>query len=108
MGCLISKDHWVACVDARGFPPDEDLPGPAAYPQWLAQSSPAHALFELEDLLQDYEVDPARFRETANSILSEARGREPKRRAIDQRLRYLPQYAWDAGDLYENEGPVGD
>jgi hypothetical protein len=30
-------------VGARGFPPDEDLRGPAAYPEWLAQSSPAHA-----------------------------------------------------------------
>ena len=106
--CLISRDQWVACASARGFPPDEDLPGPAAYPEWLAQSIPAHAVFELEDLLDDEDLDPTHFREETCSILSQARGREPKCRAIDQRLRYLPQYAWDAGELYENEGPVGD
>ncbi|MEP6885432.1 MAG: hypothetical protein ABJC66_11840 [Gammaproteobacteria bacterium] len=48
--CLNSRDQWVACVDARGFPPDDDLPGPAAYAEWLAQSSPIHALCEIEDL----------------------------------------------------------
>jgi hypothetical protein len=105
--CLISREQWVACMGAQGYPPDEDLRGPAAYSQWLAETSPTHALCELEDLMAEEDLDATRFREAASSILSQARGGEPTRRAIDQRLRQLPNYAWSAGDLYENEGPVG-
>ena len=105
--CLILRDEWVACVGAHGYPPDEDLPGPAAYPQWLAESSPTHVSCELEDLMADEDLDDTRFREEASSILSLARGGEPTRRAIGQRLRQLPKHAWSAGDLYENEGPAG-
>ena len=105
--CLILHDQWVACVRTHGYPPDEDLPGPAAYPQWLAESSPTHALCEMEDLMADEDLDDTRFREEASSILSQARGGEPTRRAIDQRLRQLPKHAWSAGDLYENEAPAG-
>ena len=90
------------------FSPDEVLPGPSAYPEWLPQSSSIHALCEIEYLMAEEDLDDAQFREEASSILSQVRGREPKRRAIDQRLRYLPKYAWNAGDLYENEGLVGD
>jgi hypothetical protein len=63
--------------------------------------------YELEDLIAEEDLDATRFREAASSILSQARGGEPTRRAIDQRLRQLPNYAWSAGDLYENEAPVG-
>lgn len=104
--CLISRDQWVACMDAQGYPPDEDLRGPESYSEWLAESSPTHALCELDDLMAE-DLDPTRFREKASSILSQARGGEPTRRAIDQRLPQLPNHAWVAGDLYENEGPVG-
>jgi hypothetical protein len=105
--CLISAAEPVACVNAQGYPPDEDLPGPGAYPESLAQSSPTHALCELEDLLEQEDLNAAQIREEASNILAQARGGEPKRRAIDQRLRQLPNHAWSAGDLYENEGPVG-
>lgn len=74
---LISKDLWVACVSAQGYPPDEDLPAPAAYLEWLAQSSPTHALCELEDLMAEEDLDPTRFREEASHILSPARSGEP-------------------------------
>jgi hypothetical protein len=106
--CLISRDQWVACVSAQGYPPDEDLPGPAAYPQWLAESSPIHALCELEDLLAQEDLSKAQICDEASNILAQSRGGEPKQRAIDQRLRQLPSNAWNAGDLYENEGPVGN
>ncbi len=68
--CLISRDQCVACVGAQGYPPDEDLRGPAAYPQWFAESSPTHALCELQDLMAEEDLDPTRFREEAGGILS--------------------------------------
>jgi hypothetical protein len=104
---LISAEAPVACLDAQGYPPDEDLKGPEAYLQWWAESSPGLALCEMEDLLGEDGLDPAQFREEAMRILSQARLKRPTRRAIEQRLRQLPHHAWNAGDLYEDEGPVG-
>lgn len=105
--CLISTAEPVACVSTQGYPPDEDLQGPAAYLEWWAESSPSLAVCDLEDLLDEEDLDPAQFREEARRILSQARIGRPTRRAIDQRLRQLPSHAWNAGDLYENEGPIG-
>ena len=104
---LISLTQPVDCLSAQGYPPDEDLPGLAAYPEWFAESSPIHALCELEDLLEQEELNAVQIHDEASDILAQARGGEPKRRAIDQRLRQLPQFAWEAGELYENEGPIG-
>lgn len=58
------------------YPPDEDLRGPAAYREWLARSSPIHALCELENLMAEEDLDSRQFREEASSILSQARGGE--------------------------------
>ena len=113
---LISRDQWVACVGARGFPPDEDLPGPAAYPEWLAQSSPAHAVFELEDLLDDEDLDPTRFRQEASSILSQAQAsgsRLTTRRRLTFRVGFVirqrrdpAQHPSDAFRDRKNDRPV--
>jgi hypothetical protein len=103
---LISQAQPVDCVSTQGYPPNEELKGPQAYPEWWTESSPTRALCELEDLLGET-LNDAQFREEARSILSQARGSEPTRGAIDQRLRQLPQFAWDAGELYENESAAG-
>jgi hypothetical protein len=39
-------------------------------------------------------------------ILGNARLGQPRRRAIDRRLRQLSATDWDAGRLYETEGPA--
>src|ERR1700722_12270706 len=58
---LIAVAQPVMCLAARGDPPDEDLAGAAAYPQWLMDSDPAWALHQIEELL-DEDLDDARFR----------------------------------------------
>jgi Plasmid pRiA4b ORF-3-like protein len=103
---LIPVAQPVTCLRARGDPPDEDLPGPAAYPQWLMDSDPAWALHQIEELL-DEDLDDAHFRAEACEILAQARLSQPTRRAIDDRLQQLSGNAWDAGSPYENAGPAG-
>ena len=103
---LIRAAQPVTCLAARGDPPDEDLPGPAAYSQWLMDSDPAWVLHRIEELL-DEDFDDARFRAEACDILAQARGGPPTRRTIAARLQQLPGNAWDAGSLYEDAGPAG-
>jgi pRiA4b ORF-3-like protein len=103
---LICVAQPVTCLKARGDPPDEDLPGPAAYPQWLMDSDPAWALHQIEELL-DEALDDAHFRAEACEILAQARLGQPTRGAIAERLQQLPGNAWDAGSLYEDAGPAG-
>src|SRR5260370_4369123 len=50
---LVPMDQPLGCLAARGDPPDEDLEGPAAYPDWLESSSPACAVNQIEELLED-------------------------------------------------------
>jgi hypothetical protein len=88
------------------LPPDEDLAGPAAYPQWQMDSDPAWVLHQIEELLNE-DLDDARLRAEACEILTQARSRPPTRRAIAERLLQLPGNAWDAGSLYEDAGPAG-
>ena len=102
---LISADQSVTCLDARGDPPDEDLAGPEAYPEWLEESSPSWAVHQIEELLDEDLVDD-QFRAEAQEVLAKARSGSPSRRAIDERLQRLAQRAWDAGSLYENDGPA--
>jgi hypothetical protein len=94
---LIPVAQPVTCLMARGDPPDEDLAGPAAYPQWLMESDPAWALHQIEDLL-DEDLDDAHLRAEACEILARARLGQPTRRAIAERLQQLPGNAWDAGE----------
>jgi hypothetical protein len=106
--CRIEARGMVAtseptCLAAQGDPPDEDLGGPAAYPEWLESSSPAWTLHQVEELL-DEGLDDEQFRVEAREILGNARLGQPRRRAIDRRLRQLSATDWDAGRLYENEG----
>ena len=96
----------VTCEAARGDPPDEDLAGPAAYPQWRMDSDPAWVLYQIEELLDEH-LDYVCFRAEAGAILTQARGRPRTRRAIAERLQQLPGNAWDAGSLYEDAGPAG-
>ena len=103
--CLISADQPVTCLAAQGDPPNEDLAGPEAYPVWLEESSPSWAVHQIEALV-DEDLDDDQFRAEAQEILSKARLGRPTRRAIDERLRQLPQCAWDAGSIYENKGPA--
>ena len=98
---LISSDQPFGCLAARGDPPDEDLEGPAAYPDWLENSSPAWAVHQLEELL-DGDLDGAQLRAEVLDIVGSTRPRPPRRRSIDQRLRELPAANWDAGRLYED------
>jgi hypothetical protein len=42
---LIPATQPVTCEAAQGDPPDEDLAGPAAYPQWRIDSDPACSVF---------------------------------------------------------------
>ena len=106
--CRIEARGMVAtseptCLAAQGDPPDEDLGGPAAYPEWLESTSPAWTLHQVEELL-DEGLDDEQFRVEAREILGNARLGQPRRRAIDRRLRQLSATDWDAGRLYENEG----
>jgi hypothetical protein len=103
---LIPIAQPVTCLAARGDPPDEDLAGAAAYPQWLMDSDPAWALHQIQELL-DEDLDDARFRVEACDILAQARLSHPTRRAIAERLQQLPGNAWNAGSLYEDAGPTG-
>ena len=93
------------CLAAQGVPPDEDLGGPAAYPEWLESTSPTWTLHQIEELL-DEGLGDEQFRVEAREILGNARLGQPRRRAIDRRLRQLPATDWDVGRLYENEGPA--
>ena len=98
---LIRMAQPLACLAARGDPPDEELNGPAAYPDWLESSNPSWALHQIEELLDD-DLDEERFRAEARDILANTRLGPPRRRAIDQRLKALPAVDWDVGRLYEN------
>jgi hypothetical protein len=98
---LIPMTQPLACLAARGDPPDEELNGPAAYPDWLEGSSPSWALHQIEELLDD-DLGDERFRAEAREILANTRLGQPRRRSIDQRLKALPAVDWDAGRLYEN------
>ena len=95
----------LACLAARGDPPDEDLDGPAAYPDWLEESSPTWVLHQIEELL-DEGLDEEQFRAEACEILANTRLGQPRRRSINQRLRQLPATDWDAGRLYEDADPA--
>jgi hypothetical protein len=103
---LISAASPVVCLAARGHPPDEDLPGPSAYPDWFRDSEPSWALHQIEELLDEY-LDDQGFRSESRDILARARGLPLTRRAIADRLQLLSGNGWDAGGLYENAGPVG-
>lgn len=98
-------DQPLGCLAARGDPPDEELNGPAAYPDWMEGSSPNWALHQIEELLDD-DLDDERFRAEARDILANTRLGQPRRRSIDQRLKALPAVDWDAGRLYENADPA--
>jgi hypothetical protein len=58
---VISVDQPLGCLAARGDPPDEDLEGLAAYPDWLENSSPVWAVHQIEELLED-DLDGAHLR----------------------------------------------
>jgi hypothetical protein len=95
----------LGCLAARGDSPDEDLEGPAAYPDWLGSSSPAWAVHQIEELL-DESLDDERFRAEARDILANTRLGQPRRRSIDRQLKALPAIDWDAGRLYEDADPA--
>jgi hypothetical protein len=64
--CRIEARGMVAtseptCLAAQGDPPDEDLGGPAAYPEWLESTSPAWTLHQVEEL-HDEGLDDEQFR----------------------------------------------
>jgi hypothetical protein len=46
-------DQPLGCLAARGDPRDEDLEGPAACPDWLESSSPAWAVHQIEEPLDN-------------------------------------------------------
>src|SRR5271156_729126 len=92
----VPMDQSVGCLAARGDPPDEDLEGPAAYPDWLESSNPAWAVHQVEELLDD-DLDDVQLRAEVLDIVGSARPRRPSRRSIDQRLRQLPAIHWNAG-----------
>ena len=98
---LVPMDQPLGCLAARGDPPDEDLEGPAAYPDWLESSSPVWAVHQIEELLDD-DFDSAQLRAEVLDIVGSTRPRQPRRRSIDQRLRKLPAINSDAGSLYED------
>lgn len=101
---LVPADQPLGCLAARGDPPDEDLEGPAAYPEWLESSSPAWAVHQIEELL-DEELDDAQLRAEMRDILGNARLTRPRRRSIDRQLKALPAIDWDARSVYENADP---
>ena len=84
--CLISANQPVTCLDAQGDPPNEDLAGPEAYPEWLEESSPSWAVHQIEELV-DEDLDDDQFRAEAQEVLSKARLGPPSRRAIDEPLQ---------------------
>jgi hypothetical protein len=98
---LVPMDQPLGCLAARGDPPDEELAGPAAYPDWLESSSPAWAVHQIEEQL-DGDLDDAQLRTDVLDIVGSTRPRQPHRHSIDQRLRELPAVNWDAGRLYED------
>ena len=102
---LVPVAQPLACLAARGDPPDEDLNGPAAYSDWLESSSPTWVLHQIEELL-DEGLNDEQFRAEARDILANTRLAQPRRRSIDQRLKALPAIDWDAGRLYENADPA--
>ena len=101
---LVSQTQPLACLAARGDPPDEELNGPAAYPEWLEESSPAWALHRIEELLEEG-LNGAQLRAEVHDILANTHVAKPGRRSIDQRLRQLPAIDWDAGSMYEDADP---
>ena len=103
--CLVQRDQPLRCLAAKGDPPDEDLDGPAAYPDWLQDSSPAWAVHQIEELL-DEDMDGTQLRAEVLDIVGGARLSSSCRRSIDRRLRLLPASNWDAGSLYENADPI--
>jgi hypothetical protein len=103
---LIPAAQPLACLSAQGDPPDEDLKGPAAYPDWLEGSSPSWALQQIEELVEEG-MDDGRFRAEARAILANTRLGQPRRRSIDRQLKALPAVDWDAGRIYENADPAG-
>jgi hypothetical protein len=98
---LVHRDQPVGCLAARGDPPDEDLEGPAAYPDWLESSSPTWAVHQIEELLEGEQL-----RAEVLDIVGSTRPRQPHRRWIDQRLRELPAAHWDAWRLYEDADSI--
>jgi hypothetical protein len=46
---LVPIDQPLGCLAARRDPPDEELEGPAVYPDWLASSSSARAVHQIEE-----------------------------------------------------------
>ncbi len=83
---LVSQPQPLACLAARGDPPDEELNGAAAYPEWLEESSPAWALHRIEELLEEG-LNGAQLRAEVHDILANTRVAKPGRRSIDQRLK---------------------
>jgi hypothetical protein len=98
---LVPMDQPVGCLGARGDPPDEELEGPAACPDWLESSGSVWAVHQIEELL-DGDFDDAQLRAEVLDIVRSARPSQPRRRSIDQKLRKLPAIHWDAGSLYED------
>jgi hypothetical protein len=68
----------------------------AAYPEWLADSSPTWAFRQIEELL-DEGLDDEQFRVAARDILANTRLGQLTRCAIARRLKQLPAIDWDAG-----------
>jgi hypothetical protein len=93
---LIDAASPAVCLAARGHPPDEDLPGPPAYPDWFRDSEPSWVLHQLEELL-DEDLDDEGFRSESRDILARARSIPLTRRAIADCLALLPGNGWDAG-----------
>ena len=92
---LVPVDQPLGCLAARGDPPDEELEGPATYPDWLECSSSVWAVHQIEELL-DGDLDGGQLRAEVLDIVGYARPSQPRRRSIDQRLRKLPAIHWDA------------
>lgn len=95
---LVPMNQPLGCLAARGDRPDEDLEGPAAYPDWLDSSSPAWAVHQIEELM-DGDLDGAQLRAEVLDIVGSTRPRQPCRRSIDRRLHKLPAVNWDTGSL---------
>jgi Plasmid pRiA4b ORF-3-like protein len=102
---LIDASTPVVCWAARGHVPDEDLPGPSAYPDWFTDSEPGWVMHQIQQML-DEDLDEERFRAEARDILTQARRTPATRRVISNRLQQLRENAWDAGSLYEDADPA--
>jgi len=50
---LPPAQQLAPCQAARGDPPNEEIGDPAAYPEWLADSSPTWAFHQIEELLDE-------------------------------------------------------